>query len=308
MLEFVKLFNFESHRKTIIYFHPRVNVIIGDNDVGKTSILRAIEWVATNPSGEEYISTWLKRGEVTKVIIGVDGHIIARIRGKSKNQYQLDGKVYKAVGKNKVPKDIASILNLDALNFQFQFDGPFLLSNNPSEVARYLNKMVALDVIDNSLSWIEKDKRQIERQLKFEKEQRVRFRKEKKETDWLPKAEEQIIIMDGINTQVRSDEYSLKTLYELVHDIKEEEKNIEKLKPLLKLGNKIVMAEKLIKKTEAFERTIEKLQELVNDIKDTEREIKDAKRKADEYDKQFHKLMPNICPLCGRRRANENSR
>lgn len=164
MIKSIKLENFQSHKETKLNFHEGVNVIIGASDVGKTAILRALIWVKDNqPSGTEFQSHW---GGTTRVSVELaEGHTVIRTRSSKENTYTIiypDGEkeVFKAFGQS-VPEKVSSVLNLSEVNIQKQLDGPFLLSKSPSEVARFLNKIVRLDIIDEAQSNINSDIRRI---------------------------------------------------------------------------------------------------------------------------------------------------
>ena len=46
----IELHNFQSHEYTEMEFDRGLNVILGNSDVGKTAILRAIKWALYNLS------------------------------------------------------------------------------------------------------------------------------------------------------------------------------------------------------------------------------------------------------------------
>ena len=57
MISKIKIKNFRSHKNTEIELSSGVNIICGDNDLGKSTILRALNWVNNNkPSGDSYIT------------------------------------------------------------------------------------------------------------------------------------------------------------------------------------------------------------------------------------------------------------
>ena len=95
MIKSIDIENFQSHKKTRIDFDPGVNVIIGRSDSGKTSILRALNWVINNkPSGEAFIRHGNKEARAS--IILDDKHMITMIRK----------------GKKKLSDDVAKIDNV----------------------------------------------------------------------------------------------------------------------------------------------------------------------------------------------------
>ena len=157
MIKIIALENFQSHAETRLDLAPGVNLVCGPSDSGKTAILRALRWLATNrPSGEEFRSHW--GGDTTAVEIALyDGAEVRRFRSKGVNAYTTvpvgdgDGHVFKAIGSD-VPEPVVELLNLDPLSWQGQMDAPFLLSESPGEVARVLNEVADLDKIDTAVT------------------------------------------------------------------------------------------------------------------------------------------------------------
>jgi exonuclease SbcC len=151
MLESLTLENFQAHKKLVIQFDRRVTVIVGPSDTGKSSIIRALGWVAFNrPGGDQFIRHGAKLASAT---LHVDGQVIVRSRSKSENLYLLDGAEFKAFG-NDVPADIKALLKIDEINFQDQHDSPFWFSETAGEVSRQLNQIVNLGVIDSVLGFV----------------------------------------------------------------------------------------------------------------------------------------------------------
>jgi len=149
MIEKLELKNFQSHKSNSISFDPHVTTIVGPSDVGKSAIIRSIQWVLQNkPSGEAFIREGSKKAAVR---ITIDGKKITRVRGKGKNAYRLNNDEFKAFG-NDIPDPIVKILNISDLNFQSQHDSPFWFCETAGEVSRRLNSIVDLEVIDKTLS------------------------------------------------------------------------------------------------------------------------------------------------------------
>ena len=139
MLRSLKLLDCQSHKETYLEFSPGINCIIGENNAGKTVVLRALYALAFNPKG--YFSK-LKRHKKhwPTITANWSGHIITRCE----EGYILDGKEFKAVG-DTVPKDIQNILNLDPINFKLIREDLFLISQSPGARARLINKASGLD-------------------------------------------------------------------------------------------------------------------------------------------------------------------
>jgi exonuclease SbcC len=162
MIESLKLENFQSHEKSDLNFAPGVNVIVGQSDSGKSSIIRALRWVTWNePLGEAFRSHW--GGDTIVTAVTADGDEIKRIRTNSKNQYILNENQLEAFG-NEPPEEISSVLRMNDINLQQQLDAPFLLSNTAGEVALHFNKVAHLDVIDFSRKKVESWLRSLQQQ------------------------------------------------------------------------------------------------------------------------------------------------
>lgn len=171
MINKIKLNDFQSHSDTEIDFSDKVNVIIGKSDSGKTAIIRALDHVINNnPSGDAFISHGKKQ---SKVEITVNDIVIQRLKGKE-NCYYLGDKELKGFG-SKAPDQIQDFFNFTDLNLQSQFDKSFLVSESAGYVSRYLNKIINLDIIDTSLSNIEKMYRSDNRKLNIYKDNKTQL-------------------------------------------------------------------------------------------------------------------------------------
>lgn len=164
MLTKLILKNFQAHKKRTIVFDKGITSVVGDSDVGKSAIVRALGWVATNkPNGDSFIRHGADDAIVT---LEIDGHVIVRSRGKDGNKYELDGKEYKAFG-NGVPREIEEILRIGATNLQRQHDAPFWFSESAGVVSKELNNVINLSVIDEVLSDISSQVRKHRASVEF---------------------------------------------------------------------------------------------------------------------------------------------
>lgn len=164
MIKSIQAINFQSHRDSTLRFSPGVNVIVGDPQNGKTAILRALNLLRTNrPLGFRYHSHFAE-GPATMVKIGVqEGASIAITKqGESTGvAYSIltDGKeqVFPKVGTG-VPDRVTEILNLQDLNVQAQLDAHFLIADSPADVAREINRITNIDLIDKWTSALNRRK------------------------------------------------------------------------------------------------------------------------------------------------------
>ncbi len=158
MIKSLAIENFQSHPKSLFEFSPGLNCIVGSSDVGKSAALRSLNWIANNrPNGDFFRSYW--GGDTSASIITEEGIEIKRTKTKSENIYSVDDKELKAIGKD-IPAEVQEALQFTEINIQYQMDAPFLLSQSPGEIARYLNQIVNLENIHESMKRIESIRRQ----------------------------------------------------------------------------------------------------------------------------------------------------
>ncbi len=217
MIKSVEIFNFQSHKHSLFEFSPYVNNIIGSSNSGKTAVLRAINWVINNrPSGEAMVSNFNRdskgnQKEDTKVTVVTDNHTISRVRSKQGNYYVLDGKTLEAIGMD-VPDEIRDALNMGEVNIQSQMDAPFLISNTPGEVARFLNKIVQLDKIDVYLSAIGTKKHKTKAELELAKTNLKNVEEDLKRFNWVVDAGQIIENLEQLTKKVETYTKEFETL------------------------------------------------------------------------------------------------
>ncbi len=189
MIESIKLINYQSHIDSSITFDSGINCIIGQSDSGKSAILKAINWIINNkPTGNAFITH--KKTE-SSVQLSIKNNTIIRKKGKNVNKYVINNKDLEAF-KTDVPEEVKKIINFSELNFQNQFDSSFLLSNSSGEVAKILNKIINLDVIDNSLFNIEKMKKNYKTEYERISNNIVKIEDDLNEYDWIDEAEKKL--------------------------------------------------------------------------------------------------------------------
>lgn len=163
MLRKLLLQNFQRHERIKVVF-DRITTFVGPNDAGKSALLRALRWIAFNkPSGNQFIRYGAK---AMRGCLVFDSATVERHKGKGENRYVLDGKEYKAFGAEP-PEDIFKAVRLSPeINFQRQHDPTFWFVLSPGQVAKELNKIVDLQVIDKITAAanrrISESKRQVE--------------------------------------------------------------------------------------------------------------------------------------------------
>ncbi len=139
---------FQSHKKSLLEFSPGLNIIVGSSDSGKSSLIRALLWVLNNRPAGDTIKNWkAQERDKVQVTVNFPEHCVQKERIKSKSKYIVDGVEFEAL-KQDVPEEVSCAAHLTDCNIQTQHEPYFLLNETPGEVARRLNEIVGLDIID----------------------------------------------------------------------------------------------------------------------------------------------------------------
>ena len=153
MIRSIDLLNYQSHIESHIDLCDGFNAITGVSDAGKSVIIRAADWVRLNrPLGDEIVNWDAKKEDTTTVKIVTDKCSVQKNRTNGKSSYLLStGRGKPApfdVVKTDVPEEIEQALDMTDINVQGQHDKYLFLNDTAGEVARKLNELVGLDIID----------------------------------------------------------------------------------------------------------------------------------------------------------------
>lgn len=184
----VTIEGFQSHVQSTFSLSPGLTVITGPSDAGKTAIIRALRWFAFNePTGEAFLHTIRnpdgsikQAAEQARVSVTFDdGTVITKTRRKGKTTYTHSA--YPSPWeKAEVPPEVKETLGLikqeygdfeTCLNFAFQLDAPFLLSETASVGAKVLGKLAGTEVVDLAISEVNKRTHQTRTEISYEDKQ-----------------------------------------------------------------------------------------------------------------------------------------
>ena len=141
--------NFQSHKETVLEFPKGITVITGSSDSGKSAIMRSFLWIIQNrPLGDSFKSWGTKDKDKVEVAVEFDNGYIIKEREGSKNTYNINDETHFEAIKSDVPEEVYNLANLADYNIQTQHNPYFLLQDSPGEVAKKLNELIGLDIID----------------------------------------------------------------------------------------------------------------------------------------------------------------
>jgi len=262
-------------------------------------------WAIYNrPSGLSFISYWNrdKKGNPLKSTYSEikSFYSVKRIRNKELNGYKLipifnePEQKLEAIGLD-VPEQVSKLLNLSEVNIQKQMDAPFLLSESASEVARFLNKEIRLDLIDKILSNAESKRRKYNSDIKQYDIEISEIEKELEKFEILEEAER-------LNTQLNEVEILIESIEDKIEGLELLKVDYQKYVKIIQNYVKIPF------------KNIEEIIELLDEVKKEEKDIQEHLEVLEEYKsdyrekandiityehdiKKLEKRMPDTCPF-----------
>ena len=276
----VELHNFQSHEFTEMEFDRGLNVILGNSDVGKTAILRAIKWALYNePKGDYFIRQGEK--DVSCKVTFSNGVVVERLKTPSKNSYFLvdaSGNEMRFEGFGiDVPKEITDVTNMykvsldnsnnkTILNIAEQLDGPFLLNEQASLRASAIGRLIGVNYVDDALRTVVRDNKRTNQEIVELIKNKEDLKKQLDEFSYIKEYKEKFEKITKIRNKIKT----LQDRLELISKIKENlDKNrieledvsnlVEKFKSLNQLEIIIPNLENSLLKKNNFENYLNKI-------------------------------------------------
>lgn len=191
---------FQSHADTILATSGDFICVVGPNNVGKSSIIRAAQWLFYDALRG---SRFLRKGTPTASveIEFPDGPKVTRIKGSGRNAYVCNGKEFEAIGKG-APVEVSQALGIASvmvdkdldleLNVVRQKDAPFLMDVPGTVKAKVLNALTGLHVLDIAIRDTVSRLRSLKAQEKSLEESRTAFTKQLEAFSDLPGKEQAV--------------------------------------------------------------------------------------------------------------------
>lgn len=304
MIRSLTLKNFQGHQQSSLEFAPGINVISGQSDAGKSSIIRALWWILKNrPSGggETFKFTGIGRGEEVAATVVLDEGEVTRFFKGGKNGYRIGDPELVAI-KTDVPQEVLSVLDMDDHNIQPQHQPYFLLADGPAEVARKLNAICGLDIIDACLknasllvSRNTMDIKSVQERIEFGKKDLERF------GDLIDR-EASLLVLDEKEQHLSQTQEDHDRLSSLISACEESTTHLQELREFLKVESKAQILMQKQEKLQALQGSIEALEQTLRDIGTLESSIPNKKQAIQEAEARFHQHLEELgqCPLCGK--------
>lgn len=290
MIRYFHIKNFQAHHNKKITLSPNVTTVTGDNDCGKTALFRAIEWVCVNkPAGTHFIS---HGQEKTAVKIVIDNQsVIKRRSRKQPTTYQVNEKKLEAAGQS-VPNIVEVALNIGRENLQAQHDPPFWFHLTGGQLAKQINKIVDLEIMDKTQSIIQEKARESKSKLKVLQEQESESKQTIESLQWLEEVKRKKSEVVKLIKQKGTQSQGIGILSDLISSIERRQSEIKSLPDfdLEKIDS--VMEESGEQRTKILE-----LEHLIEDIEEMEMSI--CQNKEDQKEVEGKLKTVTKCPTCG---------
>lgn len=159
MIETIKIKNYRSIKDLELQLKPGINIISGNTDSGKSTLVRALRDLFYHTTGSDHVTHGEENAEV---IVDLGDHTVCWTKGETVNRYELISDnimEWDGVGRS-VPETVEQFLNIVPLNLkstkmypnvQSQVDPPFIVSGRPSENAEVLSRVSGIDRIQKAL-------------------------------------------------------------------------------------------------------------------------------------------------------------
>lgn len=300
----IRLKNFQGHADSTLEFHPGVNVITGQSDAGKSSVVRAIFWAwANRPAGGGDLFRHNKatgRKIEVSVFLGLDDGQVTRFKQGAENGYVVSGKKLVAIRKD-VPNEVVASLRLGEHNIQTQHQPYFLLADSPADVARKLNEVCGLDIIDRCLSnantCIGQNRQQItecEGQIRGIEDNLLEYGDLNEREEWVGAVEEQTAKLEELDARVTE-------LTTTIDGLEQTQAAIDDLTGFLEVESYLEPLRERIVELDGLDTQIENLTALIEQGARQDKEVHRMDAELGELESKLHGLLKDcgVCPLCG---------
>mgnify|MGYP001308313083 CR=1 FL=1 len=285
--------NFQAHKETTLELSEGLNVITGDTDSGKSSILRACRWLSEGRPTGDSIKNWNSPDEKTEVVLCTkDNKRIGKIR-KDKTVYSFGRKVYEAT-KTEVPQEIRDFLNLSDINIQTQHQRYFLLDDSPGEVARKLNELVGLDIITTIYKRINHKIASVEEEIRRDTDEMKRIQTELDELLYIEKFDASLKKLESLIEKKTVIEKKHGLVCSAIQNFNEIESEIEKLTPVLKIKEKVEsLYDSILEHSRLVEKTT-KVEDLIRRVAQYEAKIKEIQVQFIDQEDSVNQMLEDI--------------
>lgn len=304
MIRKVCIKNFQSHKNSVFEFSPGLNVFGGFSDSGKSSALSALRWLFWGqPTGPGIVNhSAQSNAEDCSVRVEFENEKLAATKIKKANETCFHyGSWFRSCAREN-PVEIDAFFRMNSVSYQAQFFPPFLLSDSPGQVASFFNSFTNLSKIDLSISTLRKIISNIEKEIGYDEKQLQQVQQEMDQFDDLPIVDKMLTKAEEIEYNIsrqEKEQESIKSIIDQIERINQQTAAIRS-KNTHRIRMQIRRAQDIEKNGQPIKQEIEQLKKVVEKMDRVQQEIAYVQKSIKQNTKEFNRLMPNVCPLCGR--------
>jgi len=263
----ITLKNLQPFKALTIDFTEDITTLVGDNNTGKSTVIRALYWLFTNsPSGDwmcKEVNGKLKTASVR--MVDTEGNAVKRIRGPKINRYILNGDKFDKFGRD-VPEPIKEYfgkLGIQCGNVELRpfismdEEQPFLIFESGPVRGSVLNYLTGIDVADKIKKSFSKEAGALKKEQKVKKQNIKELKTKLKKFKNLEELQGRETKVQGRLVTLIQRENKLEELKELSGKLSEIKKGIkfnkgvlEKAKPVQQLADRLRAKEQVLKGVE----------------------------------------------------------
>jgi exonuclease SbcC len=305
MIGTTEINNFQSWKDVVIDFSRGVNVIKGRSHSGKSSIIRALRWGSLNdPNRGDYFASWFA-GEKDITSVGIeytDDSYIIRKKGKGVNSYDLSTGDLPTIGTD-LPDEVKAITRMGPINIQDQDEQYFMLKETPGTVAKELNKLVGLDIIDETLTKMNRLENENKVKLKLLERDSTDIKEGLEELDFVDDLQKRVEHIEALWEEYQKINRQRLEIIRLTEEIRQEEEFIKDTSEWLTIKKPVVKLKVLLTQSAEIQRSLQNLNSLCDDISQAEVVKARLGERVGELKKQKEALLKehanDFCATCG---------
>lgn len=215
MIKRLVLKNFQIHENLVIEPSDGFSVIEGDNDSGKSSIVRALYWLFFNEPSGDWMCRIDEQGKqhVSSVkVVFADGNIIKRVKGDGINKYVVNENEFENFGYS-IPQQVLEVLKIYPfttnkeefkIHISMQDDKPFLIHESAPVKASVIDSLTGVSLLQKTITEFNKESFAVGKEISNAEERITEIEKEVKEIPDLEVAEKKINEVRKLSEKIES--------------------------------------------------------------------------------------------------------
>jgi len=296
----ILLRNFQCHKKLTVKLADNFTSIVGDNNGGKSAIVRALYWAFTNSPRSDWMCRLKgdKRLTATVTIEFDDGTVLTRKKGKNINQYILNGEKFEKF-KFEVPQPIKDYLGQLMVTcgdktllpmIAMDEDQPFLTFESSVVRGSMLNYLTGIDIADKWKRDFLKDAKAYQNRQREYTATAAAAKEELVQYKGLDKATKKSIAVQKQLKAIGVHQERLNTLRELKGRLSEVKTAQRQYKAAPKVKVLVVAFKKLTEQYLEMVRLLGRVKAHLKDKESNKSNLETARAELEKY---------NVCPTCG---------